>query len=129
MRWVWLALRLTSALEVENLILRRQLLSFGPPPGRITPRCACCRSRLSAGIPNFVCRPSIIRSVNARPAAENLVYPILAADYRLQILDRQARLLHSELDSIDCVRQVHREMRALVRLDQRRQYIQAVAFR
>jgi hypothetical protein len=37
------------------------------------------------------------------PAAEDLVYPILATDHRLEVFNRQTRLFHPELDRIDGV--------------------------
>jgi hypothetical protein len=86
----WLALRLTSALEAENLFPRRQLLSFGLSPGRVTPSlCPLSKQALSRN-PEFCVQALDHSQRQCAPAAEHLVYAVLAPDHRLQILDRQA---------------------------------------
>ncbi|MNG13652.1 hypothetical protein D3C84_973420 [compost metagenome] len=62
-------------------------------------------------------------------AVEHLIDAIASTDGRLQILCRQPGLLHAELDGLDRVGQVNREVLAFIGFGQGQQHLEAIAVR
>lgn len=62
-------------------------------------------------------------------AAQHLIDPVGTADDRLEVLHRQAALLHPELDRLHRVGRVDRKVPGLVGLYQRGQDVQTIALR
>ena len=73
-------------------------------------------------------QPSCHRHGQRVTPGQHFLYPVQAADHRLQVASRQALLLHLKLDGFDGFDEVggrHRAMLGLERLHQRDQHVQA----